>query len=109
MGHVWTILAIAAVVFFWKGVFGILETQRSTHNSRRHFGRPSFRMWVDKEGQLHVEGGQDLDHSTRCQNSLRDWYDPKEKLLFYVSAFVSDALTVSVFYGLAALIIWALS
>jgi len=49
-------------------------------NSRKHFGRPSFRCWVDKEGKLHVEGGEDPDHSTRCQRSLNEWYDTESRL-----------------------------
>lgn len=56
-----------------------LETERYWNN-REHFGRPSFRMWVDKNGQLHVKSGPDPDHATRCQNSLRDWYSIERRV-----------------------------
>lgn len=49
-------------------------------NNREHFGRPSFRCWVDKEGKLQVRSGPDPDHATRCQNSLRDWYKIERRL-----------------------------
>lgn len=55
----------------------------STANSRKHFSRPSFAMWVDKEGELHVKSGPDLDHSTRTQNSMRDWYEIERRLKWY--------------------------
>lgn len=55
-----------------------METER-VWNSRKHFGRPSFRMWSDKDG-LHIVSGPDPDHATRCQNSLRDWYSIERRV-----------------------------
>jgi hypothetical protein len=48
-------------------------------NSRKHFGRPSFSLVSTKNG-LVMKSGEDLDHATRCQNSLRDWYQIERRL-----------------------------
>jgi hypothetical protein len=43
-------------------------------NSRKHFSRPSFSMsYNSATGKYTIKGGEDLDHSQRCQNSLNEW------------------------------------
>ena len=51
----------------------------SLENSRRHFGRPSFSVRNTKNG-LVMKFGEDLDHATRCQNSLQDWYKTEDRI-----------------------------
>lgn len=67
-------------------------------NNRKHFGRPSFSVWVDEQGRLHAEGGEDLDHSTRCQRSLNDWYAIEQRLKWnnwvYIGSIIVLALAL---------------
>lgn len=51
----------------------------SRENTHRHFSRPSFSVRNTKNG-LVMKFGEDLDHATRCQNSLRDWYEIEDRI-----------------------------
>ena len=84
MRVMWQFSAIWLIAYFTIRIFAniIMDRDAETErywNNRKHFSRPSFRMWNDKDG-LHIESGPNPDHATRCQNSLRDWYAIERRL-----------------------------
>ena len=73
------------------------------NNSRKHFGRPHFAMWVDLEGKLQIQGDPDQrDHAQRCRDSLDEWYFTKQKLrwrnILYIAAIFALVFLSSVLY-----------
>ena len=81
----WQFSAVWLIAYFIIRLFANLFMDRDAEaarywNNRKHFSRPSFSAWVDKNGKLNVKSGPDPDHATRCQNSLRDWYAIERRL-----------------------------
>jgi hypothetical protein len=81
----WQCSAIWLIAYFTLRIIANIVTDRDAQNariwnSRKHFGRPSFRCWVDKNGKLNVVTGPNPDHATRCQNSLRDWHKIQQRI-----------------------------
>jgi len=74
------LLATPVLAVYW--LTGAAEDAASQANKRKHFSRPSFSMWADKDG-IHVKEGRNPDHATRCQESLADWYKTKQRMKWY--------------------------
>lgn len=94
----------STIVYFGMKIFMNLAYDTDAEiaareNTRQHFSRPSFRMWVDKEGKLHVKSGDNPDHATRCQNSMREWAKIESRLKWnnwiYFAWIIAACLTLN--------------
>lgn len=72
--------ALRIIVFHMAGLEEEGEGMAMLANSRKHFGRPSFRM-SSNNGKVTIVVGEDLPMDQRVQNSIADWQDYKEKSL----------------------------
>lgn len=69
------LLTLRAVIVWFLCVTEIAHGRMYRASNRRHMRRQGFAAWVDYDGKINIEVGDDRPHAERCAASLRDCND----------------------------------